>query len=187
MPSNPMARSALRQEQAAETAERIKSEVAKAKPVLVKPFKATQEMFAPGAVLTQRWRLNLPLGVQYESILGETEAFSMFHNLAPGQRIEVLPEDMSYVAELIVLKRSGPKATLHELVKYDLPDVGASNADNVTGGYQAYAVGATWRVRRLPFKKASGETQPVLEYPNKFPSQFEAENYIRLTLIGTRA
>jgi hypothetical protein len=41
-------------------------------------------------------------------------------------------------------------------------------------------------VRRLPFKKPSGQMEPERVYPDTFNSEFDAQNFIRLTLIGTR-
>lgn len=164
----------------------MQAELARAHSIPIhKTWKADQSNFAPGSVLTQRWRLNLPHNVDYDAIFGP-EAFSLFHRLMPGQIIEVIDEGMTFYAECIVMQKAGAQTRLHELVKYDLPCVGASNIDNITSGYQAFPAGAKWKVKRLAFKKPSGQMQPELVYKDSFDSELEAGNYIRQALIGTR-
>lgn len=84
----------------------------------------------------------------------------MFCTLRPnaaGQRIEVLPEDMSYIAELVVLQVNNGTTRVHEMWKQNLPPAGASNVDTKTGGYEAFHVGAgRWKVKRLAFTKPNG-------------------------------
>lgn len=188
MPSSPLARAASRQEQQAATDKRIASEVAeaKARPTVVQPWKANQENFAPFNVLSAKYRLNLPYGTPYEAVF-HPEAFSLFRQLQPGQRIEVWPADASYIAELVVIQRNDTRTKLHELWKRELPNVGPSGVDGVTGGYQSFHIGGgKWGVKRLEFTKPSGQVQPELIYKETFSSEFEAQTFIRLTLVGVR-
>lgn len=158
MPSSPLARAQSRQEQQAATEARIRDDVKAATPVPFKPPKANQENFAPDNVLTRRWRFNLPADISYETLLEENEIFSGFPNLAVGQRIEVVDEAQSFVAELFVVWRSGPRTKLHELFKHELPAVDASNRDRVTGGFRPFHVGGgKWKVKAEQLGVAVGE------------------------------
>jgi hypothetical protein len=52
--------------------------------------------------------------------------------------------------------------------------------------FATHAMTAKWKVQCLPFKKPSGQMEPERVYPDTFNSEFDAQNFIRLTLIGTR-
>lgn len=62
-----------------------------------------------------------------------------------------------------------------------------SNADTQTGSYRAFHVGGgKWKVKRMPFKKPSGNEQPEHVYPATFDSESEAKVHIQRALVGTR-
>lgn len=115
--------------------------------------------------------VTVPVDVKREQVIDEAFWQHVSKSLAPGNRIEVMPDDMGWYMELMVLGSGNLYAHVAELRYVDL--TGFTAPVDMPSAYKVEWAGphAKWRVRR-------GEDVMEKQFQTKKEAQQWAENHI---------